>query len=77
VTTNKVLAERARQVAGQAPAGSPDRRAFACASIALSTTSTIAAARKVLQADCPEVARPAALQALTTLTRPPEQEGAV
>jgi len=68
MTGNKVLAERARQLAGQAPAGSPDRRAYGCAAVALATTSTLAAARRVLADDCPDIAKAAALAALGQLT---------
>jgi hypothetical protein len=48
MTANADLAIRARQLAAKAPNGSLERRALACASIALSTTTTIAAARRVL-----------------------------
>ena len=76
MTTNKLLAERARQIAGRAPAGSPDRRAYGCAAVALATTSTLTAARRVLADDCPDTTKAAALKALDTLTRSPEQETA-
>lgn len=42
------LADRARKLAAAADPGSIERRAFGCASVALSTTSSIPAARRVL-----------------------------
>ena len=51
--TNADLADRARQLAAKAPNGSPERKAYGCAAVALSTTGSLAAARKVLAADCP------------------------
>lgn len=69
MTTNQVLAGRARELAARTPNGSPDRRAFGCAAVALTTASSFTAARKVLEADCPDIVRAAALEALNTLTR--------
>lgn len=42
---NKVLAERARQLADRSPAGSADRKAYGCAAVGLSTTATVTAAQ--------------------------------
>jgi hypothetical protein len=48
VTTNQQLAGRARDLADRAPRGSLERRAAGCVAVALGTTRSIAAARKVL-----------------------------
>lgn len=68
--TNADLADRARQLAAKAPNGSPERKAYGCAAVALSTTGSLAAARKVLAADCPPEVQAAALEALDQLTDP-------
>ena len=74
---NKALGASARAMADRAPAGSIDRRAYGCAAVALSTTRTIPAARKVLDSwdgampgitSLPGV-RLAALGALDTVAR--------
>jgi hypothetical protein len=64
VSANAQLAARARELAARAPAGSLDRRACGCAAVALATTSTPGAARKVLTDDCPDVVKAAALAVL-------------
>ena len=46
--TYRELAERARQLAAAAPNGSLERKAYGCAAVALSTTGTLGAARRVL-----------------------------
>jgi len=48
VTGNRQLADRARDLAAQAPRGSLERKAAGCLAVALSTTGTVPAARKVL-----------------------------
>jgi hypothetical protein len=68
MTANKVLAERARELAGRAPDGSPDRKAFGCAAAVLSTTTTVTGARRALaEWDGPDAVKAAALEALDTL----------
>lgn len=47
-TTNATLAAQAREIAASAPSGSLTRRAAGCVAVALHTTTTLAAARKVL-----------------------------
>jgi hypothetical protein len=69
MSANKVLAERARQLAGQAPAGSPDRRAYGCRAVVLSTTASVTAARRALVDECPHPVKAAALAALDQLTK--------
>jgi hypothetical protein len=49
-TGNPQLAERARAIAARAPRGTLERRAAGCVAVALGTTGTLAAARKVLGA---------------------------
>lgn len=67
--SNRNLAERVRQLADWAPNGSLERKAYGCAAVALSTTGTIAAARRVLgdvgQADV-QAAALAVLEQLAT-----------
>lgn len=46
--TNKELATEASALGIAAPLGSPQRKAWLCAAVALGTTTTTAAARKVL-----------------------------
>ena len=46
--TNRDLAERARQLADEHPAGSLARRGAACAAVCLHTTDTVNAARRAL-----------------------------
>jgi len=67
VTANRDIAGRARQLADKAPGGSMDRRAYGCAGVALSTTGTIAAARKVLGLVRPAEVQAAAMAALDQL----------
>jgi hypothetical protein len=69
MTPNADLAKRARETSARAAAGSLDRRAFACASVALVTTTTIAGARRVLSDDCPDFVKAAALAALDQLAQ--------
>jgi hypothetical protein len=64
------LAGAARQVADDAPAGSTRRKAYGCAAIALESARTVAGARKILAAECPDVIRADALDALDQLTAP-------
>jgi hypothetical protein len=68
MTANTEVAARARSIAARAPRGSQDRKAYGCAAAVLATTGSLAAARKVLAADCPNVAKAAALAALDHLT---------
>jgi hypothetical protein len=68
VTANKLLAERARQLANRAPAGSPDRRAYGCCAVVLSTTAGVTAARRALADECPHPVKAAALAALDQIT---------
>ena len=71
MTANRDLASRAAQMAAKAMRGSLDRKAYGCASVALQTTGTLAAARKVLTAcELPGDIRAAALDALDQLTDP-------
>ena len=49
MTANRDLAERARQLADRAPRGSFERKVAGCASVALTTTTTTAGARKALR----------------------------
>jgi hypothetical protein len=65
--TNAELAARARSIAARAPRGSEDRKAYGCAAVVLATTGSLAAARKVLAADCPDSVKAAALAALDHL----------
>lgn len=62
VTGNALLAARARAISNAAERGSMRRRSFGCAAIALSESTSIAAARKVLdllwQADVKAAAPP-------------------
>ena len=73
--TNEDLAARARAEADRHPGGSLARKAWACVGVALSTTRTTAAARKVLGAglgaDLAAELQSAALEALEQLTAPP------
>jgi HEAT repeat protein len=48
MTTNADLATGARQLAAAAPDGSLGRRAYGCAAVVLSTTGSLAAARRAL-----------------------------
>jgi len=48
ITTNQTLATEARTRGAHAPADSIERLAYGCISVALSTTGTIASARRVL-----------------------------
>jgi hypothetical protein len=48
MNANIDLATPARAIAAKAPGGSMKRRAWGCVAVALSTTHTIGAARKVL-----------------------------
>ena len=48
MTANANLATRARDLAAKAPNGSFERKSWGCAAVALSTTGSLAAARKVL-----------------------------
>jgi hypothetical protein len=75
MTANAGLAARSRDLAAKAPNGSPDRRAYGCAAVALANTSTLSAARKVLAAECPGFVKAAALAALEQLATT-EQETA-
>jgi hypothetical protein len=60
MTANRDLAGRARQLADGAPNGSAGRKAYGCAYVALTTTGTIAGARKALgDVYPPEVGRDA------------------
>lgn len=71
---SRALAARARELADAAPAGSLTRRAWACCSIALSTTRTPAAARRALaDVRLPDVRGEALrlLAELDTAARPP------
>jgi len=47
-TGNRTLAARARDLANSASAGSLERKAAGCLAVALGTTNTVTAARKVL-----------------------------
>ena len=47
-TGNRTLAARARDLADHASAGSLERKAAGCLAVALGTTSTVTAARKIL-----------------------------
>jgi len=47
-TTNQTLAERARKMADAQAPGSLPRRAWGCVAVALSTTRTLAGARRAL-----------------------------
>jgi hypothetical protein len=67
MTANAELAARAREIAARAPNGSPTRRAYGCAGVALANTNTFGAARKVLAAECPDIVKAAALAALEEL----------
>ena len=69
MTTNKVLARRAREIAARAPDGSADRRAYGCAGVALATTASVAAARRALADECPDLVKAAALAALDQITK--------
>jgi hypothetical protein len=75
VTANQDLARRARDLAARAADGSEDRKVYGCVAVSLLTTSTPAAARKVLSQDCPDVVKAAALAALDQLTRSQQPEG--
>jgi hypothetical protein len=66
-TANRELAERARVLADRAPAGSLERKALACAAVALRTTGTLRAARAVLAEVDPAEVRAAALDQLDQL----------
>jgi hypothetical protein len=50
ITGNRILAVRARDLADQALPGTLARKAAGCATVALATTRTVAAARAVLAA---------------------------
>ena len=68
MTANQALAERASALAAGADRASVRRRAALCASVALSTTTMPAAARKALtDAGLPEPVRVAALEVLADL----------
>jgi hypothetical protein len=69
------LALRARELAAAAPAASIERRAFGCASVALGTTGTMAAARKALGSVWPAEVQSAALAALRQLEREAARPG--
>lgn len=64
---NRDLAELARQLAGRAPRGSLERKAYGCAAVALSTTGTLAAARRALGDVGPADVQAAALTVLEQL----------
>jgi hypothetical protein len=69
ITGNRQLAERARDLADRARPGSIERKAAACAAVALATTRTLTAARDVLDGwDGPPDVRAAALAVLGDLT---------
>ena len=71
---NGKLAERAADLARQAPRGSLERRAALCASVALSTTKTVTAARAALdQSDVPAEVRAAAIALLGELAAAPAE----
>lgn len=67
------LAARARTTADAAPRGSAERKAAGCVAVALSTTRTLAAARRALASVRPEAVRDDALAYLDRLI---EQERA-
>jgi hypothetical protein len=72
---NKALAARARELADQYPGGSLERRASACAAVALDASRTITGARKVLNEDLGDIeVRVAALEAVEAVTEAPEAE---
>jgi hypothetical protein len=68
IVGNKRLAQVARDRADQHPGASPERRAWLCCGVALSTTRTVAAARLVLaEVTVPEI-REHAYELLADLT---------
>jgi hypothetical protein len=70
ITDNRQLAERARQLAGQAPNGSAERKSALVAAVALAEASTPAGARAILAAweDAPAAIRQDALDLIERLT---------
>jgi hypothetical protein len=65
ITGNRRLAELARDVADQHGGNSLERRAAACAGVALAMTKTVTAARRCLEEDLDDLeVRGAALQVL-------------
>jgi hypothetical protein len=68
VNDNKTLAEQARRIAADAPAGSLMRRAGGCVAVAAATTGTVKKARTVLGAVSLDDVRVAALALLDDLT---------
>jgi hypothetical protein len=48
VQRNQDLAAQAREIAASSPRGSIDRRSWGCVAVALDTTASLAAARRVL-----------------------------
>jgi hypothetical protein len=71
ITSNAELAGRARQLAGQAPNGSAERKAALCAAVALAESTSPAGARKILDGwdGAPAAIRRAAIELLGQLTR--------
>jgi hypothetical protein len=67
ITGNRQLAERARDIALHAPAGTLTRRAAGCAAVALGTTNSLTAAREALGLVRLDDVRQAALQLLDHL----------
>jgi hypothetical protein len=70
---NRDLAELARERAAGVPPGSLDRRAWGCVAVALSTTSTVPAAARVLGAVHPPDVQAAARKHLANLDRSHQQ----
>jgi hypothetical protein len=64
---NPDLAIRARETAARSERGSIGRRAWGCVAVALDTTSSLAAARRVLEGMAPDEVQAAALDWLATL----------
>jgi hypothetical protein len=64
---NRDLAARARETAASSQRGSIDRRAWGCCAVALDTTASLAAARRVLEGMAPDEVQAAALDRLAAL----------
>ena len=70
---NRTLAEQARGHAAAAAPGSLSRKAWACVAVALSTTRTLAGARRALDGIRTADVRQAAAEALDQLDREVKQ----